>query len=70
MFQNLQTHGIKTLTAEITPDMSSEDRVRELLLAGKEATQQVGIPMPSEQRELEAAQELNNSYEDGYSYDM
>ena len=66
MFQNLQTHGVKTLTAEITPDMSPEDRVSKLLHAGQEATQEAGIPMPSKQRELEATQELNNSYEDDF----
>ncbi len=70
MFQNLHTHGVKTLTAEITPDMSAESRVSELLLAGQEATQQAGIPMPSAQRELDAMQELNNSYEDDYSFSV
>jgi len=70
MFQNLHTHGVETLTAEITPDMSTEDRVSELLLAGQEATQQAGIPMPEEQRELEATQELNNTYEDDYSLSL
>jgi len=39
MFQNLHSHGVKTLTAEITPDMSAEDRA---------ATAQAGIPMPEE----------------------
>jgi len=67
MFQNLQSRGVNTLTAEITPDMSTEDRVRELLVAGHEATQEAGIPMPEEQRELEAMHARNNSYEDDYS---
>jgi len=67
MFQNLQAHGVTTITAEITPDMSAEDRASGLLLAGQEATQEAGIPMPSEQREFEVAQEYNNSYEDDYS---
>lgn len=67
MFQNLQTHGVEIIPAEITSDMSTEDRVSELLLAGQEATHAAGIPMPSEQRELEAAQQVNHSYEDDYS---
>jgi len=67
MFQNLHTNGITTLKADITPDMTAEDRVGELLLAGREATILAGIPMPEEERELEATQELNNSYEDDYS---
>jgi len=75
MYKNLHTHGVETILAEITPGMGAEDRVRELLLAGQEATKEAGIPMPAEQRELDAAQELdnsyhqdlNNSYEDDYS---
>ena len=70
MFQNLQTHGVKTLTAEVAPDMSPEDRVSELLLAGQEATQEAGIPMPEEQRQLEATREHNNSYEGDNSLSM
>jgi len=50
MFQNLQSHGVTSLKAEITPDMNAEERATELLLAGQEATQEVGIPMPEEQR--------------------
>ena len=67
MFQNLQTHGVKTLTAEITPDMSPEVRASGLLLAGQKATKDAGIPMPSEQRQLEATREHNNSFEDDNS---
>ena len=70
MFQNLHTHGVKTLTADITSDMSAEDRAREILVAGQEATQEAGISMPSEQRELEVTQALNNSYEDDYSHGL
>ena len=67
MFQNLHMHGVKTLTAEITLDMSTEDRVSELLVAGREATQEAGIPMPEEQRQLEATLDQGNSHEDDYS---
>jgi len=73
MFQNLHSHGVKTLSAEITPDMTAQDRASELLLAGQEATQEAGIPMPDEQRELETAREHHithdhhHSYEDDYS---
>jgi len=70
MFQNLHTHGVKTLTAEITPDMSAEDRVSEILIAGQEATQKAGIPMPSEHREPEVTLEQSNSFEDDYSYGL
>ena len=47
--------------------MGAEDRASELLLAGRDATLEAGLPMPSEARELEATQELHNSYEDDYS---
>jgi len=67
MFQNLHSHGIKTLRAEITPDMSAEDRAKELLVAGEEATQEAGISMPEEQRALEATQMLHHVYEEDYS---
>ena len=70
MFQNLHTHGVKTLTADITSDMSAEDRAREILVAGQEATQEAGISMPSEQRDIEVTQALNNSYEDDYSHGL
>ena len=67
MFQNLQTHGVTTLTAEVAPEMNPEDRASELHLAGQKATQEAGIPMPEEQRQLEATLEHSNSYEDDYS---
>ncbi|MEP1230065.1 MAG: hypothetical protein ABJG88_05265 [Litorimonas sp.] len=70
MFQNLHNHGIKALKANITPDMSAEDRASELLLAGRSATAEAGIPMPAEQRDLTDKQELNNSYEDDHSFSI
>ena len=67
MFKTLHINGVTTLKADITPNMGAEDRASELLLAGRDATLEAGLPMPSEARELEATQELNNSYEDDYS---
>lgn len=72
MFNNLYEHGVHSLRADITPDMSPEDRVSELLTAGHEATLQAGIDMPEQQRMAEAVQEqyLEQSYEDDYSYGL
>ena len=67
MFKTLHINGVTTLKADITPNMGAEDRASELLLAGRDATLEAGLPMPSEARELEATQELHNSYEDDYS---
>lgn len=72
MFHNLRVHEVETIPAEVTPDMGPEDRVREILVAGQEATYEAGILMPSEQRDLDAAQELHNSYlntQDSYEDD-
>lgn len=67
MFKTLHINGVTTLKADITPNMGAEDRASELLLAGRDATLEAGLPLPSEARELEATQEHNNSYEDDYS---
>jgi len=70
MFSNLYQHGVETLRADITPDMTLEDRVSELLTAGHDATLQAGIDMPEQQRMAEAVQQQQaaQSYEDDYSY--
>jgi len=67
MFQNLHSNGVTTLTADLTPEMSAEDRAGKLLFAGREATLQAGIPMPEEERQLETRQEQYSDYEDDHS---
>jgi len=69
MFDNLQNNGVETIPAEITPDMTAEDRVGELLTAGHSATLEAGLDMPAQQRAAEIAeQQAAQTYEEDYSY--
>ena len=75
MFETLHANGVEWIPAHITPDMDAGDRVREILLAGEAATREAGIPLPEEQREIDAGRQIEiahqpdftDSYEDDYS---
>ena len=79
MIENLHVEGVSTLKVELTSDMGPEERVGNILVAGKEATQEAGLSMPHEQS-VEAAQIEEASmqpqhipepaYEDDYSYSL
>jgi len=69
MFGNLYHNGVETIPAEITPEMTTEDRVSELLTAGHTATLEAGLDMPEQQRVAEMAQQqVYHSYEEDNSY--
>ena len=79
MIGNLHAAGVSTLKAKIQPDMDIEDRVGNILNAGRDATQEAGLLMPHEERAQESEAELGADYaqpiaepvyEDDYSYSM
>ena len=79
MIGNLHAAGVSTLKAKIQPDMDIEDRVGNILNAGRDATQEAGLLMPHEERAQESEAELvadyaqpiaEPVYEDDYSYSM
>ena len=79
MIGNLHAAGVSTLKAKIQPDMDIEDRVGNILNAGRDATQEAGLLMPHEERARESEAELGADYaqpiaepvyEDDYSYSM
>lgn len=71
MFGNLYHNGIETIPAEITPEMTTEDRVSELLAAGHNATLEAGLDMPEQQRAAEMAQQQSyQHYEEEHSYGL
>ncbi|MEP1230422.1 MAG: hypothetical protein ABJG88_07080, partial [Litorimonas sp.] len=62
MYQNLHTGGVETVSTDITATMDAETRAPKLLIAGAEASNEAGIPLPSEQREHETKMYNDQSY--------
>ena len=76
MMKNLHDGGIAVINADISDDMSAEERVGKILNAGKDATQEAGLPMPHEDRKMEVEPSTANrntpelAYEDDHSYSL
>jgi len=75
MFENLYTHGVETIEADISPELSPNQRASNILVGGGEATREAGLSLPEEQHEVESSlthQTVSPEpiYEDDHSYGL
>ena len=70
MYSNLHEHGVETVPAEISPDMSPEIRATELLIAGRTATLEAGLEIPEveniDEKHSAHSEQLHQELEDAY----
>ena len=70
MYSNLREHGVETVPAEISPDMSPEIRATELLIAGRTATLEAGLEIPEveniDEKHSAHSEQLHQELEDAY----
>jgi len=69
MFANLYEAKVETIPATLTAEMPRNDRIVELLQAGRVATQEAGLPMPEDTQQNDQVTDMQSVANEADSYE-